>query len=380
VVVGQFLAWVASAPDGRKAAAAAALARAYLIAPPEHEDRAAMAAAITVLVDGSGADVKHALAEVFADTAAAPRHVVAALATDQVSVAQIVLSRSPLFADAELIDIFRAAVPGVQSAIAARSGLSAAVTAMIAEAGNGEACIALLANRQADLGAAAIAMIAARLGDQPAVREKLLERGDLPPEVHQGLVKKVADGLAAMVAARSWTSEARAAAVAHEATDRATIAIAGRSDPAALPALIQHLRVSGQLTTALMLRAVCAGRLEFFEAALAALAEVPLTRVSNLVGSQRLGALRALYGKAGLAAVAFDAFVAALDIWSEVPFEDGGDPRGNPPPQVADAILARFSAAGGEANADGRELAAMLRRFATDQAREAAHEYARAAA
>jgi uncharacterized protein (DUF2336 family) len=154
VVVGQFLSWVASAPKGGQAEAARALATEYLIAPPEHAERAAMAAAITVLLDSAGADVKQALAEAFADHATAPRHVVAALAGDQVSVAQIVLARSPLFGDAELIDIFRAAVPAVQATIASRPGLSAAVTAAIAEAGTAEVCVALLANPRADLPAA----------------------------------------------------------------------------------------------------------------------------------------------------------------------------------------------------------------------------------
>jgi uncharacterized protein (DUF2336 family) len=379
LVVAQFIDWVEGAPAGCKPQAMRALAAAYLAASADHPARPAMAAAITLLLDGARADVRLALAAAFAESPAAPRHIVAALAADQINVATVVLGRSPVFVDAELVDLVARAAAPIQMAIASRPTLSLAVSAAIAEVGSREVCLALLANTRAAVDATPLARIAERFGAEAEVRTALLDRPDLPAEVHQTLVKRVADALGAMVIAKAWVSEARATLVTREATDRATVFIAGEAEATSLPALVEHLRASGQLTTALMLRAICAGNLDFFQAALAALARVPLARVVNLVTSHRIGALRALYAKAGLPRMAFEAFAAALDIWAEVAAEHADSDRYRSTSDVADAILRRYAGVTGD-SAGGSELAAMLRRFAADQARDAAHEYAKAAA
>ena len=376
MVVGQFLEWIESAPAGRRAEAARGLARAYLLAPPHSAARAPMEAALTVLLDGGRADVKRALAEVFADSAEAPRHLVLALASDQVSVAAPLLARSPLFVDAELVDLMATTPLPAQIAIASRPRLSTAVAAAIAEIGEAGVCLALLGNAGAAIDRTAYARIAERHGDEAVVRDSLLARPDLPPEVHQRLVKRLADALGGLVVAKAWVTEARAAVVTREATDRATVSIAADAPAAALPGLVEHLRASGQLTTLLILRAVCAGNLDFFEAALATLAAVPLERVVSLVTNHRLGALRTLYANAGLPPMVFDAFAAALDVWAEVAAEGEDAHRHRTPGEVAEAILTRYAGVAG----DTSEIAATLRRFAADQAREAAHQLAEALA
>jgi len=128
---------------------------------------------------------------------------------------------------------------------------------------------------------------------------------------------------------------------------------------------------------ALLLRAVCAGNIAFFEAALAALSRIPEQRIAHLVRAGRAGALRAIYTKAGLPGLAFDAFAAALDTWRRLARDGEPEDRYRSTMQMVDAVLARYSSiTDGEAN----ELAAMLRRFAADQARDAARDLARAAA
>jgi uncharacterized protein (DUF2336 family) len=334
-----------------------------------------MEAALTMLLEGSRADVKRALAEAFADSDRAPRHIVLALAAEQVSIAAPLISRSPLFIDTELIELLSAGSLTLRVAIASRPKVSAALSAAIAETGSREVCLALLANAAATIEHGAYTRIAENLAIDVTVREALLARADLPPDVHQALVKGVADALGRMVVAKSWLSETRAAHVTREATERATVAIAADAAAHTLPALVEHLRASGQLTTVLVLRAVCGGNLDFFEAALSALAAVPLERVVNLVSGHRLGALRGVYASAGLPASAFDAFAAALDIWAEVAAE-GDRGRHRTTGEVSDAILARYAGVAGE----GTELAAMLRRIAVDQARDAAREFAHARA
>ena len=170
--------------------------------------------------------------------------------------------------------------------------------------------------------------------------------------------------------------EERTLAVTRDACDRATVAIAAESETRELPALVEHLRVTGQLTTALLLRAVCAGNIAFFETALATLARLPEYRITSLVRAGRISGVRAVYAKAGLPAVAFDAFAAALDTWQKLTAEGPLTDRYRATTLMVDAVLARYADI---TNGEMNELTAMLRRFAADQAREAAREYARVA-
>jgi uncharacterized protein (DUF2336 family) len=167
--------------------------------------------------------------------------------------------------------------------------------------------------------------------------------------------------------------EERAAALTREACDRATVAIAAETADEELAALVEHLRVTGQLTTALLLRTLCAGNLAFFAAALAVLSGLPEARAQAIVGSGRAAALGALYARAGLPPAAFDAFTAAIETCRSIEAEGGPADRYQFSRKMVDGVLARYAEiTDGELN----ELMAMLRRFAADQAREAARDYA----
>jgi uncharacterized protein (DUF2336 family) len=375
MIVGEFLEWMETAPAARRAEAVRNVALAYLEPDFDEETRGAIEAALTVLLDDADPAVRLAIADVLGASEKAPRHVVVSLAADRTDIAVLVLARSPVFIDAELADIAAAADGFLQLAIARRPVVSAAVAAALAEVGEHGACAALIANPGAAIARISFKRIAERFGEDAEIREALLARDDLPPDVRQHLVRAVSDALGNMTIVKSWVPEARAAAMTRESCDRATVAIAAETETDDLPALVEHLRITSQLTTALLLRAVCAGNVAFFETALATLSRVPGERIANLVRAGRLSALRAAYAKAGLPALAFEAFAAALDTWRRIADEGGPQDRYRLTMQVVDAVLVRYAdITDGEAN----ELATMLRRFAADQARDAAREYARA--
>ena len=179
-----------------------------------------------------------------------------------------------------------------------------------------------------------------------------------------------------LVVDRAWLPEARARTITREACDRATIAIAAESETEELPALVEHLRVTGQLTTALLLRAVCAGNMALFQTALSVLTGVPERRIAGLVRGRRLNGLRAAYARAGLPLYAFDAFSAVLDVWRRAP-EAGPEERYRFIAANVETVLTRYRHIG---ETEVRELTAMLRRFAAEQTREAARQYVRAVA
>lgn len=376
MIVHDLFRWMETAPAAMRADAAHALARAYLYSEVDEETRSAMEAAMTVLLDDPARDVRFALADALASSSTAPRHVLLTLATDQTDIAALVLSRSPVFIDAELVDIVAASSERLQTAIAGRPLVSGAVSAAVAEVGEMPACRVLLLNDGADIAKISLKRIAERFGEDPDLRDIMLERPGLPADIRQMLIRRLSDSLGALVTGRAWVGEGRAQTLTREACDRATVSIAAESESEELVPLVEHLRVTGQLTTALLLRALCAGNIRFLEAALSVLSGIPQDRVESLVEAGRVSAFRGVYVKAGLPMVAFDAFAAALETCRHMAEEGGAADRYRFTRRMVEDVLSRYrDITDGEVN----ELMTMLRRFAADQAREAARDYARIA-
>src|SRR5262249_12321581 len=95
----EFLRWAETAPANLRADAAHALVRAFRQCEVDEETRGAMEAPLTVLLDDCSPDVRFALADAMGASESAPRHIVLALAGDQEEIAEVVLSRSPVFID-----------------------------------------------------------------------------------------------------------------------------------------------------------------------------------------------------------------------------------------------------------------------------------------
>lgn len=363
MIVSQFLSWIDSAPSDRRAEAAHALARAYLFSDVTEEVRQDMEAAMTVLLEDPSPDVRFALADALAKQPTAPRHVIAALAADHAEIAVAVLRHSPAFLDLELVDLVASSDPVRQSAIATRTKLPATVSAAIAEIGAAESCEALLANRTAAIAAISLRRMAERFGGRAALRDLLFARGDLPADTRQILVRRLGDLLGQFVTEKSWLGQARAETITREACERATVFIASQSDADDLPALLEHLRLTGQLNAGLLLRALAFAEIDFFEQALATLARLPVERVAVHLRGARVAGLAGIYRRAGLP----ESALAAFTIAAETLLHDDA------PGSAAARILRRFETA-----RDGipDPIFLMFRRFASEQARDNARAIA----
>ena len=369
MIVRQFLQWLRTASAGDRADATGALARAYLYSDLSPDDRAAAEGAMLMLLDDPSPLVRRALADVFAGSDCAPPAVVHALASDQPDIAAPILERSPLLLDADLVDTVAVSSGDMQVAIAKRPALPRAVSAAIAEVGTAAACLVLLENEQADIAPFSLDRIVARHGHLAVIRGALLARDDLPAPTRQALVAKLSETLASFVAAREWLSDDRARRVVKEACEKATVTLAaGAPEPEVRP-LVRHLCQSGQLTAGLVLRALLSGHLRLFEEALAELSGMPLTRVSAIIYDGSSGAFRALYGKAGLPASTYPAFREAVAAIQESGFvgDVGGATRLKR--RMIERVLTRCER---EQLGDIEPLLTLLRRFATEAAREEA--------
>ncbi|HRP78115.1 MAG TPA: hypothetical protein PL183_03325, partial [Aquamicrobium sp.] len=129
MIVRHFLRWIGNARVGERAAAAGALARALLDHQIAFEDRCEVEAALTLLVDDPSPKVRSALAEALSMSPHAPPQIVAALADDQDEVAGVILVRSPLLSDVDLIDRVASSRPSVQALIASRPVVSMSLSA-----------------------------------------------------------------------------------------------------------------------------------------------------------------------------------------------------------------------------------------------------------
>lgn len=368
MIVRQFISWIKTAPAGERAEATRALARAWLLSDLSEDDRAAAEGALLMLLDDASPLVRRAMADVFARSMEAPAAIVQALALDQPSVALPILEHSQLLIDADLVDIVATGGGETQCAIARRINLPSSVCAAIAEVGTAAAALELIENAYAELAPFSWDRIVERHGHLAAIRESMLVLEDLPAATRVALVAKLSDTLAQFVVAKNWLSADRAERISGEARDRSTVSIAASSRGDDMRGLIAHLRATSQLTAGLILRALLSGNLELFEAALSELSGLPRSRVSSLLLDRGAASLVALLRRAGLPESTFSAFRAALDVIHEVGFADTLSGAARLRRRMVERVLTHCES---DHDAAG-PLLILLRRFATESAREEA--------
>lgn len=371
MIVSRFLLWARSAPPGHRAEATAALVNAFLYSDLSPEDRSEAETALTAMLDDGSTLVRRSMAEAFAASPAAPRHLVVALANDASEVAAVVLARSPVLADCDLVDAAALGDERVQVAIAGRTALSRGVSAALAEIGTASALVALATNREADIPEFSLARMVERHGEEALLREALLARPDLPVDIAQSIATALAEALGRFVIGCGWLSQERSGRVTREARERTTVALSNGSDDDGAVRLVAHLRRAGQLTPALMLRAILSRSLGFAEAAFAELSGIGLGRVAGILKDERSGAFRSLYTRAGMPDALRPAFEASLRAHRELRAKG-----------QSDASLSRHMVertlhfCEGLPAEEAGKLVALLRRFEAEAAREEARRIA----
>src|SRR6204780_2193032 len=309
-IVRRFLAFAQCAGPEKRAAAASALARAYLHSDLAQAMRTEAELAMTALLDDPSPLVRRAIAEALGSAGDAPRPLILALASDQSDVAAAVLRRSPALTDADLVDCVAMGDVVAQTAIARRADLLAGAIAALAEIGQRDAVLALIGNREVALVTAALARIFARFGADAELRGALLERPSLAASLRAQIVVATANELS--VAASQWLAGERAERVAREARDQAICSIASACPDGERAELVRSLRASGALTPALLLRSLLGGERDLFAGALAELSGAPLRRVAAFIRDPRGEGFAALAHRAGLKSGVLPAFRAAL--------------------------------------------------------------------
>jgi uncharacterized protein (DUF2336 family) len=318
MVVPHFLRWIKTAKVAERSDAASALSRAYLQGELDFDERCAAEAALTLLLDDPSWKVRAAMAEALSLSRAAPAQIIAALASDQPEVAAVVLARSPLLSDGDLIDRVANGSGAIQALIADRPRVSVTVAAAIAEVGDAGSCTVLVRNSGADIAAISFRRLVERFGDRPAVREVLMHDRRLPAECRHQLLAKVGEALRAAPFVRALIGPERAERLTREACLKASLGLIDATRAEEHPAVVEHLRLRGDLSTAFMVRLVAAGKIDFFGSALIALSGQNEARVRSLLATGHDVALAALFRAAGLPVGVHGVLSCALKVWRDV--------------------------------------------------------------
>ncbi|GJD80561.1 DUF2336 domain-containing protein [Methylobacterium gregans] len=375
MIIRQFLASTQHTSAGHRAEAASALARAFLYGNLAPEAAWEAKTAILALLDDPAPIVRRALAEACAASARAPRPLIVALASDQTEVACLVLARSPVLTDADLVDAAAMGCEAVRTAIAGRHHLSHAVAGALAEIAGPDTLAVLARNPTARITTGRMLRMVERHGAAPVVREALLARPDLPIEVRHAVGARLAHDLERFATGCGWLSPERGARMSREAGERAVLDLCAGAGPAATARVVRHLRATGQLNAGLILRAILSGAVAFAETAFTDLTQLEPARVAALMREPR--GIAELHRRAGLAEALLPAVTAALGAWREA--QDGATAArgaGLSRRMIERALTACEDMAFGEMQA----VMALLTRFEAEAARDEAREVARAIA
>ena len=333
-------------------------------------------AGMTRILDDPSQAVRLALATALAQDRTAPHHIVLALCYDAPSVAAEIASTTPVLIDSELVDLVALSPAAVQCAVALRPQISAALSAAIAAVAEREACLTLLANRDAIIVKSAFCTLLSRFHADPPMLNAIFLRADAPITVRHDIVER------ALEARHSWADNTRASAVEREKMrseqDLTTIALAADCPAREVADFVAHLMSRGRLTTALLLRAAASGAFALIEHSLATLSTVSVARVRAIMDEPRAPAFRALCLRAGLPERAFEALLMTAEIRQESNQAEasGETAQARQPGDVIDRVLNRYEHRGGDELDD---VLALMRRVSSEMRGRSARETVRRA-
>ena len=369
MVIEYFLEWVETASVAKRAEAAGALVRAFLRNDISAEEREDLEAAITTLLEDPSPTVRLALAESLGAWRSAPRHVVSALAADTTEIAIIVLSRSPVFHDVELIEAIKTSEIERQIAVSCRPWLSPPVIKAICEHGCEQACLGALMNPAARFTQDDLHAIAQRFGQLTEIRLILTDRTDLAAETKLLLIGKLGDALSGFVSSRGWIQETRAKNVVAEAFDKASIAFVANAEEDDVTYIVRNMIASGHITASYLLRAVCMGNITLVARAFSELSGVRFSRVETILTKDRKSAFKAVYDRAGLPQSAFVVFQTAISSWRKLLLSGANINEARLPYLVTREVLETYS---GQKDEVVGELLVLLRKLSAETARASA--------
>lgn len=274
-----------------------------------------------LLVRDSAVRVRQAMSESLQSNPYIPHDIASTLARDIEAVALPMLSMSSVLQDDDLLDIIQNSEEIWRYlAIAKREELSETVSGSLVNTQVGDVIKQVLDNPAAKISEKSFFQIAEQAKHDDAIVHHMIARGSLPVTAVERLTHFVSDELLRQLKEKCKNIDnEQLEAGARYAEEGTTLELLGaRTDSSQTLKLVDQLYENGRLTSSLILNALCQGNIEFFEIALARLANIPLENARLLVADKgRLG-FRALYNKTQLPTTMYKAVRLLLDSVREV--------------------------------------------------------------
>ncbi len=250
--------------------------------------------------------VRRALAVTLKNSPKLPRDVAIKLANDIDTIAVPVLMYSPVFSDADLVDILKSKAAAKVFAVAKRVSVSDHVARAIIRFGDSHAVAEVAAND----GALISEETASEMLDiyknndliaQQVITKGMIARRDLPPRIVEKMITLVSEDLAVQISKKHSVPVDLALDLASRTRERAVLDFLDQSWVAKdLSALVNAIHSQGRLTTSLIIRAAGSGQMRFLEHALARLADVNVRKAVLMIHDGGPFGLKALCTRAGL--------------------------------------------------------------------------------
>ena len=308
-----------------------------------------------IMVKDAEVRVREALADNLKENSSVPHDVAVSLANDVDSVALPVLQFSEVLSEDDLLEIVRGQEAAKQVAIAKRGVVSETVSEALVETRNEDVVTSLVANEGAEISEQSFHKVVEDFSQSEKVQGALVDRSKLPVTVAERLVTMVSENLKERLAQKHELPAALATDLILQSRERATINLSSESDENVLEKLIHHMNENGRLTPSIIVRAMCMGDMNFFEAAIAERAGVPVVNVRQLIHDSGQLGLKAVFDKAGLPESHFPAVRAAIDVAREMEYDGEPNDRERYSRRMIERILTQYGDLGIEFEADDLE-------------------------
>jgi uncharacterized protein (DUF2336 family) len=311
--------------------------------------------------------VRQALADSVKDHPDLPAEIAEKLARDVIEVAVPVLEHSAVLSDETLLAIVYSESAAHQTAIARRPRVSETLSEALVERGDEKTVATVLGNQGASIADKSLHRALDRFGANAEVNESLVGRRQLPLTVTERLVTLVSEHLREQLVTRHELPPDVAADLLLEAREKALLGALGPgADPADVSVLVRTLNQNSRLTRTLILRALLSGDIDFFETALAELAQIPVANAHILIWDAGRHGLEALAERCLVPKATLPLVRAALGVIAETDYDERPADRARFVERVIERILTQF-----EVPLGLNEIDWLIRRHA--RAQQAAH-------
>ena len=343
-------------PSGRaRAETAGKIAAGFNTGDLTAEERQLAEEIFRLMVQDAEVRVREALAHSLKENPGVPHDVAVSLAKDVASVAMPVLQFSEALSDEDLVELVRGQDADKQVAIAQRTAVSESVSEALVETQNEDAVTALVSNQGADISEKSLQKVVGDFGDREGIQSAMIRRPKLPVAVSERLVTMVSEGMKEELVKHQELPASLATDLILQSRERATISLSSGSSDDELTSLVKQLNDNGRLTPSIILRGLCMGDINFFEASLAELLGISLFNARMLIhDSGKLG-LQAAFEKAGLPISHYPAARAAIDVARETDYDGGENDRERYARRMIERVLTQYGDLGVDFDSDDLE-------------------------